>query len=92
MLSRSSISYIGETSRQVFRSNADYSGTVRNSTVFYTLFGTTQYQNANILISFRVLNLAVCTLQFGIDINLKTKTKVKHLTLSEGKVTFLVIY
>ncbi len=50
-----SISYIGETSRQVFRRISDHCGTDKNSAIFDHLFTCTHCQNSDIVQNFKVL-------------------------------------
>ena len=63
------ISYIGETSCQMFRQIANYKGTDKNSAIFEHLFDCKHCQNSDITNNFKVLNTCKKsgTVQFGAD-------------------------
>ena len=89
-----SISYIGETSRQMFRRVADHKGQDKRSAIFDHLHGCLPCQNSNIDNNFEVLKRCARGELFSLESMLieQEKPKLNTQIAANGKIASLTIY
>ena len=88
------ISYIGETSRQMFRRIADHKGIDKNSAIFDHLFNCEHCQNSDITSNFKVLKRCKKSDLYSLESMLieEHHPKLNTQVASKGKAITLSIY
>ena len=89
-----STSYIGETSRQMFRQIADHKGTDKTSAILKHLFDCKHCQNSDITSNFKVLKRCKETDLYSLESMLieGQNPKLNTQIASNGKATTLSVY